>query len=63
MSYGAKAQARALWELRSYSDNRLVCKGDLAFIVGRLTGIDGGQLGLTHFIVPAGGAVPVGRKS
>ena len=59
--YSAKAQTRALWELRSYANNELVCKGDLAFVVKRLTGIEGGQLGLTHFIIPASGLVSTGR--
>jgi hypothetical protein len=41
----------------------LVCKGDLAFVVKRLTEIVGGQLGLTHFIIPASGLVSSGRNS
>jgi hypothetical protein len=63
--YGDKysSSPRALWELRSYDKNSLVCKGDLAFVVKRLTEIVGGQLGLTHFIIPASGLVSSGRKS
>ena len=63
--YGDKynSSPRVLWELRSYDNNSLVCKGDLAFVVKRLTKINGGQLGLTHFIIPASGLVSSGRNS
>jgi hypothetical protein len=41
-----------LFELRSM-DKKIVAKGDLDFVVGRLLGV-GGVLGSSHFILPCG---------